>query len=163
MEIKTMKNKYKQDPKMFKISFNAVIESIDKITKKVIKRDLIHNTIVNDGLNLVRDLLFNNASVNSPKAIAVGTDATAVAVDDTELGVEVIRATASITKPADYQVRYSYIFSVGSGVDYAIKEVGLFDSAVVSGSTLFARLNANNTLDADTDLSVQLTYTLARG
>lgn len=153
--------KKKEAKKMFKITYNAVFESIDKKTGKVKKRIEKHNLIVNDGLNLVRNWMAGD-SVNNPKAIAVGTDDTAPANADTTLGTEVLRELASITKPSDYQVKYEKVFSVGSGVSHAIKEVGVFDSDTVSGSTMFARVSANNTLDADTNLSVTITYTIAR-
>jgi len=145
----------------FFFEYNAVIESIDKSTRKVIKRVTIHNLIVNDGLNLIRNWMHGDA-VNNPTAIAIGTDATAAQNTDTALLAEVLRSAATISKPANYQVKYVKVFSVGSGVSHAVKEVGVFDSAVVSGSTMLARLICDNTLDADTDLSVTITYTIAR-
>lgn len=143
------------------VGYNVVIESIDKATGKVTQRTEIHNLIVNDGLSLIRNWMAGD-SIDNPTAIALGTDATAPANVDTDLNAEVERELASITKPASYQVRYEKIFSVGSGVSHAVKEVGLFDSDTVSGSTMFARVAANNTLDADTDLSVKITYTVSR-
>lgn len=145
----------------FFFEYNAVIESIDKATGAVTKRITIHNLVVNNGLNLVRNWMAGDA-VNNPQAIAVGTDATSAQNSDTALGTEVLRYAATITKPENYKVRYAKTFSVGSGVSHAIKEVGIFDSAVASSSTMLARLNCDNTLDADTDLSVTITYTIAR-
>ncbi len=143
------------------IDYNVVLESIDKNTGKIIKRTEIHNIVVNDGLNLVRNWMAGD-SINNPKAIALGTDATVPVAGDTGLIAEVERELSTISKPAVYQVQYAKVFSVGSGVSYSIKEAGLFDSVSVSGSTMFSRVSANNTLDADTDLSVTITYTISR-
>ena len=145
----------------FILKYNAIIESIDKATGNVIKRITVHNMVVNNGLNLIRNWMAGDV-VDNPQAIALGTDATAVQATDTTLGAEVERETATITKPANYQARYTKLFSVGSGVSHNIREVGVFDSAIASGSTMLARLTCDNTLDSDTDLSVQITYTIAR-
>jgi hypothetical protein len=147
--------------KEFFLSFNAIIDSIDKYTNKVVKRTKVHNIIVNNGLNLVRNWMAGDF-VDYPKTIALGTDATVVDATDIELGTEVLRSTATITKPTNYQVRYYKLFTVDSGESYAVKEVGIFDSIVVFGSTMFSHLNCDNTLDTDTDLAVTITYTLAR-
>ena len=147
--------------KIFTVSFNAIIESIDANTGEVIKSSRIHNLVVNDGLNMIRNFMAGDVPAN-PKAIAIGTDATAADNTDTELGAEVLRSVATISKPASYQVRYVKVFSVGTGVSHEIKEVGVFDSATVTGSTMLARLITSNTLDVDTNLSVTITYTIAR-
>jgi hypothetical protein len=156
-----MKNKRKKTPTMLDIKYNVIIKSIDKKTGKVVKKTEIHNMIVNDGLNLIRNFMAGDV-VDNPSAIALGTDVTAVAAEQTELLAEVIRETATISKPDDYEVQYEKVFSVGSGESYAIKEVGLFDNVSVSGSTMFSRLLCNNTLDTDTNLSVQISYTIGR-
>jgi len=143
------------------ISYNAVIESINKYTGKVIKRVTVHNTIVNNGLERIAKLLGKISSTGFDY-LAVGTDATAVQNTDTELGTEVIREQAVVTYEAGYKCKYVKVFSVGSGVDHAVKEVGIFDQAGVSGSTMWARLICDNTLNADTDLSVTVIYTMNR-
>jgi len=159
--MKNKNGKKKFEPQELQFTFNAIIESIDKATGKVKQKTEVHNIVVNDGLSLVRNWMAGDA-VDNPTAIAVGTDATAPAVGDTALGTEVVRESATITKPASYQVRYEKVFSVGSGVSHNIREVGIVDNVAVSGSTLFSRIACNNTLDADTDLSVKVTYTIGR-
>lgn len=143
------------------IAYNAVIESIDKHTGKVIKRVVVHNTIVNNGLERIAKLLGKLSSTGFDY-LAIGTDATVVQGTDTVLGVEVIREQATVSYEVGYKCKFVKIFSVGSGISHAVKEVGIFDQAVVSGSTMWARLNCDNTLDADTDLSVTITYIMAR-
>jgi len=147
--------------KTFEVSFNAVIESIDANSGKVVKSSRIHNLVVNGGLNMLRNFMAGDTPSN-PKALSIGTDATAAENTDTELGAEVLRSAATISKPNDYQVRYVKVFSVGTGVSHEIKEVGVFDSTTVTGSTMLARLITSNTLDVDTNLSVTITYTIAR-
>ena len=142
-------------------SYNAIIKSIDKATGKVIKRVEVHNTIVNVGLERIAQLLGKLSSTGFDY-LALGTDATAVQNTDVALGAEVERELATISQPTSVQCRFVKVFSVGSGVSYAIKEVGIFDSATISGSTMWARLNCDNTLDSDTEISVQITYTMAR-
>ena len=153
--------KKKESKKTLDITFNAVIESIDKATGKVIKRVEIHNTIVNDGLERIAKLL-GKLSTTGFEYIAVGTDATAVQNTDSSLGTEVERELATVSYVASYKCKFLKVFSVGSGVSHAVKEIGIFDSAVESGSTMWARLICDNTLDFDTDLSVTITYTMAR-
>lgn len=138
-------------------SWNVIIESIDKYTGKVIKREKICNTIVNTGKERIAKLL-GKLSAAGFDYLALGTDATAVQVTDTSLGTEVEREQATVEYVADYKCKFTKVFSVGSGVSYSIKEVGVFDGAIESGSIMWARLNCNNTLDSDTDLSVILTY-----
>ena len=151
--------KVKKSAKL-KISYNAVIEDIDKYTGKVLKRVEVHNTIVNNGLERIAKLLGKISSVGFDY-LAVGTDATAVQVTDTELGVEVVREQAVVTYEAGYKTKFVKVFSVGSGVSHSIKEVGIFDQAGISGSTMWARVNADNTLSTDTNLSVTITYVMA--
>lgn len=152
----------KKQPEL-KFRFNAVIKSIDKATGKVISETKVHNTIVNSGLERIARLLGNVGSPSAFSHIALGTDDTTVTNSDTALGVEVEREAATVSYEADYKCKFEKVFSVGSGTSYSIKEVGIFDGASVSGSTMWARLNTNNTLDSDTNLSVTITYTMARG
>ena len=152
----------KKNTKDVGISFNVILESIDKTTGRIIKRIETHNLIVNTGLERIAKLLGGVDAVGYFSHIAVGTDATTVTATDIALGAEVERESATISYEANYKCKFQKVFSVGSGVSYNIKEVGIFNSAIESGSIMWARVNADNTLDADTDLSVTMTYTMAR-
>lgn len=156
-----MKDK-KKNPKNVGIAFNVILESIDKKTGRVIKRIETHNMIVNTGLERIAKLLGGVDAVGDFSHIAVGTDDTAVQNTDTTLGTEVERESATISYEANYKCKFQKVFSVGTGVSHAVKEVGIFDSATPTGSVMWARVNADNTLDFDTDLSVTMTYTMAR-
>lgn len=153
----------RKDKNLFKLDYNVVITRLNHYTKEIIDVEKIHNTVVNDGLNLVRNFL-GDVSVNAPKYIAIGTNNTAVTNADTALGTEVTRALATIDVATDYQVEFSKTFEFGSGESYAIEEVGLFDSATASGSTMFNRALAGTTknVDSDTDLAVTITITVSR-
>jgi hypothetical protein len=159
------RNKMKKriDKNLFRLDYNVVLKRIDNATGEILDVETIHNTIVNTGLNLVRDFL-GDVSVNAPKYIAIGETATAVQNTDTTLGSEAERELASIDVVTDYQVEFSKTFTFGSGVSYAIEEVGLFDSATASGSTMWNRAIASSTknVDSDTDLDVTVTITVAR-
>lgn len=146
-----------------KFNYNAIIKRIDRNTGKVLDTEKIHNLLVNDGLNLVRNWLAGDA-INNPSVIAIGEGTTTPANADTSLESEVTRATATITKPENYQVQYYKLFTFGSGESYTITEAGLFDSVTVSGSTMLNRLtfSAKN-VDADTNLSITITITAGRG
>jgi len=148
---------------LFKLDYNIVLTRINKYTGKIIDVEKIHNTVVNNGLNLVRDFL-GDVSVNAPKYIAIGTDDTSATTSDTALGVEVTRELASIDVETDYEVEFSKTFEFGSGESYGINEVGLFDSAVESGSTMFNHAIAGSTknVDSDTNLTVTITVSVSR-
>jgi hypothetical protein len=153
----------KKDTNLFKLNYNVVLTRIEKATGQVIDQEKIHNTVVNGGLNLVRDFL-GDESVSAPKYIAIGEDDTAVTNADTALGNESTRALAAIDVDTDYEVEFFKRFEFGSGVSYSINEVGLFDSVTASGSTMFNRAIAASTkeVDEDTALEVTIVITVSR-
>ena len=152
----------KKDKNLFEIKYNITLTRICNSTGKVIDVERIHNAVVNNGLNLVRDFL-GDVSVNAPKYIAIGEDSTAVTNADTALGTESERELGAIDVATDYQVEFSKTFTFGSGVSYSITEVGLFDNATASGSTMFNRATCTaKAVDSDTDLDVTITLTIAR-
>jgi len=146
----------------FKLSYNIELITSDHYTGEIIDRSEIKNLIVNTGLERVAKLL-NGVSSTYLRAIAIGTDDTAVTNADTELGTEVARELATLTYESDYKAKFSKLFTFGSGESYTIKEVGVFDSAVASGSVMFNRaLDAGKSVDSDTDLTVNVTVTCSR-
>lgn len=148
--------------KMMGLSFNAVIKRIDKYTGKVLEEEKVHNIITNLGLERIVKLL-GGISTTAYNSMAIGTSATAETASDVALGVEVIRATPTISYVADYKVKFEKLFSFGSGESYTITEAGLFDSLTPSGSIIFNRLTfTGKAVDSNTDLSVVITITSAR-
>lgn len=152
--------KKKLDKKVLTIKYNVEVAEIDKYTREVKKSTVYHNLVVNVGLQHIANLLGGLASGNFSH-IALGTDATSPVAGDTSLLAEVIRNSASISSPGANQVRFEHVFSVGSGVSHAVREVAISDSASASGEIILSRSNVVNTLDTDTDLSVKVTYTIS--
>lgn len=151
------------DKNQLRFDYNVIIKRINNKTGQILDEEKIHNTIVNNGLNLVRDFL-GDVAPDVPKYIAIGTDNTAVQNTDTALGTEYTRSVASgIDVATDYQVEFTKIFTFGSGVSETIVEAGLFDNATASGSTMLNRfVFSGKAVDSDTDLSVTITLTIAR-
>lgn len=146
----------------FKVEENIELITSDHWTGEVKERSVVKNAIVNSGLERIAKLL-NNESSTYYRAIAIGTDNTAVTNSDTTLGTEVARETATLSYEADYKAKFSHKFTFGSGESYTITEVGVFDSATASGSTMLNRaLDAGKSVDSDTDLTVTVTITIAR-
>ena len=152
-------SKKELDKKLIKLTYNAVIKEIDNSTRVKLSDEEIHNTILNEGKNIVRDLIGGLNSQGAFTHIAIGTDGTASNATDTDLGAEVTRATATVTAPGDYQVKFEKVFTFGSGESYSIQEAGLFDGE--SGSDMLNRIHfSTKSVDADTDLSVTITITV---
>ena len=155
--------KKKLNKNQLKFDYNVVIKRINNKNGKILDIEKIHNTIVNSGLNLIRDFL-GDVSVDAPKYIAIGTDNTGVQNTDTTLNTEYTRSVASgIDVVTNYQVEFTKIFTFGFGVSETIVEAGLFDSATASGSTMLNRfVFTGKAIDADTDLAVTITLTVSR-
>lgn len=126
---------------------------------KILDKEIKKNTIVNNGLNLVRDFL-GDVAVNAPKYIAIGTDGTGVTNGDTELYVETDRQLGTIDVATPYEVTFSYTFTFGGPV--TILEAGLFDNAIASGSTMFNRVTTSKVVSATINLIVECTLTVSR-
>jgi len=142
--------------KKLKMTVNAVIESFDVHTKKVTKTSRVHNLVVNTGLEEAIDNGLSNIT-----HMAVGTDNTAVVAGDTELGVEVKCEAGSPTNEGTGIREYDVTFLFSSGESFTIVEAGLFNSAIVSGSTMMNRLVfAGHDVDVDNGVRVKITLTL---
>jgi len=149
------------DKKVLTIKYNVEIAEIDKATGKVKNKTVHHNLVTNVGKQQVANLIGGLGGATAFTHIALGTDATAPSAGDTSLLAEVERNSATISSPGANQVRFEHVFTVGSGVSHAIREVAVSDSASASGEIILSRSNVVNTLDTDTDLSVKVTYTIS--
>lgn len=146
--------------KGLKIKVNAVIESIDRYTNQVTKTSKVHNTVVNDGLDRVADLIADVSNIGFG-FIGIGTDATAVTATDSQLGVEIKRLTATPTDEGTGIIKYDETFNFSSGESFTIVEAGLFDSLTVSGSTMLNRLTfTGHDVDVNNGVRVQITITI---
>ncbi len=115
-------------------------------------------TVVNDGRNIIRDLLATNLT-----NMGVGTGQVAVSVNDTGLNGDTNLGTAgtdlaiSVTK-SDQQLKFEYILPVGTGTATKFYECGLND-----GSDLFNRLAFyGKTKDANDEWVISTTVSLVQ-
>ena len=93
--------------------------------------------------------------------MAVGTDSTAVVATDTELGGEVQRQSVSKTNEGTGIREYDKTFTFSSGESYTLREAGLFDSGIASGSTMFNRfVFSSHNVDTDNGVRVRISITL---
>jgi hypothetical protein len=143
----------------FRILENWEIITKDINTGEILSEEKICNLIVNSGLNLVRDLIGNLSSPSYVQTIAIGTGTTPAANGDTALEIEYTRSAATITAPANYQVKFAKTFTFGSGVSEAITEAGLFDST----TTMLARTTfASKNVTSEISLIINATITISR-
>ena len=142
---------------------NWKLTTIDRFSGQIIDERNICNTIVNDGLERMADLLIDNGSPTNFKALAIGTGTTAVTNSDTSLETEYTRELATLSKDSVYVAKFYKVFTFGSGVSEDITEAGIFDNAIASGSKMLARLVFSAlSISADVDLIVSATVTVAR-
>ena len=155
-----MENKMKRlDKNVVKLGYNIVLKRINKLTGEVIDEETIHNTVVNVGLNMVRDFLGDSAG-SAPKYMAVGTGDTGEQATDTSLETEVTRELATIDIATNYICTYTKTFTFGGS--YAITELGMFDSATASGSSMFNRATfAAKNVSTEIDLRATVNITIA--
>lgn len=139
---------------------NVAVEVHDASTGVVIERMSAHNLVVNDGLDLVRDLL-DGDSVAGLTHFAVGTGTAATAAGDTALGAEVLRdAVGSRTSNAQ-QLVISYYLASGSANGNTLGEAGLFNDA--SAGTMFARVKLSPAIVKTASIAVTFTWTINLG
>lgn len=147
------------DKNVLKLGYNIVLKRIDRHTGKVLDEETIHNTIVNTGLNIIRNYL-GDSSPSVPKYVAVGTGTTGATATDISLESEITREEADIDIATNYICTYSKTISFGGS--YAITELGMFDSVTSSGSTMFNRATfAAKNVTTEVDLEVTVNITIA--
>lgn len=116
-----------KDPQKVGISGRLTIEIHDGKTGQLLTKEVIDNTIVTAGLNLVRDLLAGNNA--APSHIAVGTDATAPAAGDTTLGTEVFRNVITRRIPSATQITFQLFLATGDANGNTLVEAGIFNAS----------------------------------
>ncbi len=132
------------------------LKSNIKITVFDLKGNIIDvqefkNLLTTDGLNMMRDGLYGPGGAQDLeiKYFAIGSDNTAPAITDTDLGTETFRkARTSQSKPADAQQRYIQYIAPGEAVG-VIEELGWFagaaagagaGSGIMVSRTLYSRV-----------------------
>ncbi len=113
---------------MIKLMSNVLI-TVRDLDGRVLEQVRRKNLIVNVGLNMVRDALDTAAFDAEIKRVALGTDNTAPALTDTQLGTEVFRKVVTSTStPAVGQLNTVWYIAPAEAVA-AIEEIGWFAGA----------------------------------
>jgi len=138
--------------------YNIELVTTDHFTGEVKDKSFIHNDIVNAGIEQIMKM-FNNVDGTYFRAIAIGTDDTAVSGTQTTLVAEVERELATLSYEADYKAKFVKVFTFGSGVSYTIKEVGIFNNSTSGGAMFNRAIDVGKAVDTNTDLTVTITIT----
>ena len=142
------------------LSVNVRIQHFDA-DGNLIDEELQHNIITDAGCAHVADQLASSHDESEMNHMAVGTDDTAEAADDTALGSESDRqALSSRTQGSggdDHKVTYSASFT---GLTDTLTEAGIFNDASVG--TMLARVTYGaKTMEADETIQFDWTLTAA--
>ena len=136
---------------------NLRVEVRDAATDALIAEELLHNLVVNAGLNLIRDLLDGDA-VAGLTHFAVGTGTTAVAASQTALVTETFRAAVTSRTSSAESLSVKYYLPSGSANGGTLAEVGLFNAA--SSGTMFARAKLASTIAKTSSVTVTFTWAI---
>ena len=90
------------------------------------------NLVVNNGLNLVRDLLGGNAL--PPSHIGVGTGTTPVVASDSAIETEVFRSLITRRIPSPQSIRFQLFLGSGEANGNTLTEAGIIETGVQNGS-----------------------------
>ena len=142
------------------LNVNITLTRVKSDTKEIIDTIKLHNIVTTLGLEQVNDFLAGLAPTASTH-IAIGEGTTAEVVGDTTLETEQDRQAASISEPSSVTTEYTHEFIFGSGISFAITELGLFNNAI--GGTLFNRatFTARN-VDSAINLIATVTVTVSQ-
>jgi hypothetical protein len=139
----------------FKLTANIELTVRDR-EGRIIRQDRFHNTVVDDGLNAVRDLL--GGWTFEPDEMAIGDSDTAVQTTDSALGNEVFRGTIDRRIQGDKKVTYQWLLGTGDANGETIKESGLFEQG-----TMLARALVSPTVSKTALISVTISHELTVG
>jgi len=145
----------------FQLLENWEISTVNHHTGEILETEKKTNLIVNAGLEYAAKLL-NGVHATYFRAIAIGTDATAAANEQTALVAEYTRALATLSYEASYIAKFTKTFEFGSGVAEDIVEAGILDNNVSGGNMLARATFAAKSVSADVDLIVTAEITLSR-
>ena len=146
-----------------KLTGEVVIETWNK-KGVLLSKETQKNLIVTTGKLRVADLIgIVSTGVHGFSHIAIRKSITgdSVIVADTELKSEVKRVAPTITLNSN-QVVFEHTFTFDTGETFGIKEAGIFDDAVATGSTMLNRvIFSEKNVDVDTDLYIKFTITIS--
>lgn len=143
-----------------KLRDNVRVMVSDATTGETLHEETQHNLVVNDGLNLIRDLLDGDA-VSGITHLAVGTGTTAVSAAQTALVTQVFRDALTSKTSNAQQLVVSYYLASGSANGNTLAEAGLFNAA--AAGTMFARVKLASTIVKTASIAVTFTWTINLG
>ncbi len=137
------------------VGVNAMVEVRHGDDGPVIARQLRHNLVVNEGLNMLRDML--GGFVNEePTDIALGTDNSATVPTTTSLFAEVFRNQITRRLEGAQKLTFQLFVSTTQGNGNTFQEAGLI--RVKNGADrLFARFTFNPIVKTSS-VSVTITW-----
>ena len=117
----------------------------------IVERQSYHNLITDAGRNTVKDLLLGSGF--GPQAIALGTSATAAAVDQVALGAEVFRGEMTRRLSENKKCTFQLVLTEDDANGNTLNEAGLFNSTADQTGTMLARATyspivKNNTIQS---------------
>lgn len=139
---------------------NVRVTVTDAATGELLNEQHHHNLVVNDGLNLIRDLLDGDA-VAGLTHLAVGTGTAATTAASAALGTEVFRDAVIGRTSNAQQLVISYYLGSGSANGNTLSEAGIFNAA--SSGTMFARVKLGTTIVKTASIAVTFNWTINLG
>ena len=144
----------KTNPRTIQIGGNVLIEVRDGDTGPVIASQRRHNLVVNNGLDIIRDLLGGDLN-EEPTDIAIGVDDTTVTPTDATLGNEVFRNQITRRLDGAQVITFQLFVSTSQANGNTLEEAGLI--RVKNGADrMFARITYAPIVKTN---SVSITYT----
>ncbi len=118
------------------------------------------NTVVNGGLNKIRDHLHGDAGVTYPTHCAVSDDGTAVTASSTGIGTEVARNAITERIKAAQELQINTFFPASDSPNAEVQKAGLVDDP--AAGTFFAIALFNRRVwDANETLTVEWVWTFS--
>lgn len=160
-----MKKKFEQDNAVMKIKINVKATIRDAKTGRIKRIKKFHNLLPTVG----RTAIANNLSNASPSPAnilinygAVGTNSTAAANSDVQLGTEVARNPIA-SRTNSNNIAYITAFFAATEAVATLREAGLFinGTATANSGTLFSRVIINITKGATETLTLDWTITIS--
>lgn len=136
------------------IAANVTLEVHSAESGRLLRRSLIKNLVVADGLNKMCELIAGTLNVE-PTHIALGDDDTEVTSGDTALGNELHRDQITRTNVIGAQVILQLFVPNDEGNGNTYSEAGLINQHPNNGDTLWARFTF-----ADIEKTAAITITI---
>lgn len=134
----------------------------DAKTGRIKSRDIIKNTFCTVGKYSIAAALIETANKGKVTYCAVGTNVTAPAAANTQLGTEIFRKLISVRSYAANVATFQTFFTT-SEANGSLREAGLFGddaTATANSGTLFSHLAINRTKSSSDTLTLSWAITI---